>query len=80
MISRAIGLFHRCFRDRAAVTALSEALALGQEQVYRPLEEEVIPALKKSTAFGNFVDDLSSLEVKTAARDLEGQEVAVLIT
>lgn len=52
-----------CRWCRAAVSALNDALLIGQEQVYRPLEEEVIPALKKSTTFGNFVDDLSSLEV-----------------
>lgn len=50
--------------SRAAVSALNDVLTLGQDQVYRPLEEEVIPALKKSTTFGNFVDDLSSLEVR----------------
>ena len=48
---------------RAAVTALNDALLVGQEQVYRPLEEGVVPALQKSSTFGNFVDDLSSLEV-----------------
>ena len=48
---------------RAAVTALNDALFVGQEQVYRPLEEGVVPALQKSSTFGNFVDDLSSLEV-----------------
>eukprot|EP00903_Cladosiphon_okamuranus_P020087 g18450.t1 len=47
---------------RAAVAGLNDALLLGQEQVYRPLEEAVVPALVKSSTFGNFVDDLSSLE------------------
>lgn len=45
------------------MTALNDALFVGQEQVYRPLEEGVVPALQKSSTFGNFVDDLSSLEV-----------------
>lgn len=48
---------------RAAVTGLNDALLLAQEQVYRPLEDAVVPALVKSSTFGNFVDDLSSLEV-----------------
>eukprot|EP00752_Nemacystus_decipiens_P003463 g3198.t1 len=47
---------------RAAVAGLNDALKQGEEQVYRPLEEAVVPALVKSSTFGNFVDDLSSLE------------------
>lgn len=56
-----VDLFSRA--RRVAAVGLNDALLLGEEQVYRPLEEAVVPALVKSSTFGNFVDDLSSLEV-----------------
>ncbi|CAN0235971.1 unnamed protein product, partial [Hapterophycus canaliculatus] len=48
---------------KSAVAGLNDALLQAQDQVYRPLEDAVVPALVKSSTFGNFVDDLSSLEV-----------------